>query len=149
MFCNKLPPGSKHCSTQTAVTKPNQTATKAWLGGMPSLGVLRAYVSAGVEEPAGSHSLPSPFIHTGLSRCFGECSRSISAQSTCRIQPERSCSKDSQRQTVEISETVATSEQGAKAGMWGFGGVFSMEIPGRCLAWKHPSEGQVWSEGPQ
>lgn len=116
---------------------------------MPSLGVLHACVSAGVEEPAGSHSLPSLFVHTGLSRRFRECSRSISAHSTCRIQPERSCSKDSQRQTVEISETVATPEQGAEAGMWGFGGVFSMETPGRCLAWKHPSAGQVWSEGPQ
>lgn len=50
---------------------------------------------------------------------------------------------------MEISETVATPEQGAKAGTWGFRGVFSMETPGRCLAWKHPSEGQVWWEGAQ
>lgn len=54
------------------------------------------------------------------------------------MQPERSCSKDSQRQTVEISETMATPEQGAKAGMSEFEGVFSMETPGKMLSMEAP-----------
>ena len=121
MFCDSLPPGSKHCPTQTAVTPQTKQLRKhgwvechLWVFFVPMLVLEWTNQQAPILCPPPSSTLLYPDI-----------SGNILEVSVHIVLVEynlvlRKCSKDTQRQTVEISETVATPEQGAKAGMWGF-----------------------------